>query len=249
MLADVWTVARKDWQEMLRAGGGARSGLVRLLVFPAILGIFLPLQAAGDAWVTQPEALLGYAWLPAFLVMGVIADSFAGERERHTLETLLASRLPDRSILFGKMVAAVGFGWGLTLLSLALALVTVNVAFGHGRLLLYTPAMALAATGFSFLEALLTASAGVLVSLHAPTVRHAQQTLTFGFVGVMATLYAPFLLWYGLPAARQFALFRAVAALSPTQAAVGAAVALAMGSAALLAVGARRFQRARLILE
>jgi len=248
MLADIWTVARKDWQEMLLAGGGARSGLVRLLVFPAILGIFLPLQAAGT-WVTEPEALVSYGWLPAFLVMGVIADSIAGERERHTLETLLASRLPDRGILLGKIAAAVGFGWGTTLLSLALALVTVNVAYGQGRLLLYTPAMALAATGFSFLEALLTASAGALISLHAPTVRHAQQTLTFGFVGVMAALYAPFLLWYTLPSARHFALFRAAAALGPTQAAAGAAVALAALSAALLAAAVRRFQRARLILD
>ena len=248
MLADIWTVARKDWQEMLRAGGGARSGLLRLLAFPAILGIFLPLQAAGT-WVTEPEALLSYGWLPAFLVMGVIADSFAGERERHTLETLLASRLPDRSILFGKILGAVGFGWGLTLLTLALALVTVNVAYGHGRLLLYTPAMALAATGFSFLEALVTASAGALISLHAPTVRHAQQTLTFGFLGVMAALYAPFLLWYTLPSVRQLALLKAAAALSPTQAAAAAAIALAALSGTLLAVGMRRFQRARLILD
>ena len=93
MIVDIWTVVWKEWQELLRAGGSMRSGLFRLLLLPVMLGIFLPLQARGT-WVTEPTALLGYAWVPAFLVIGLVGDSFAGERERHTLETLLASRLP-----------------------------------------------------------------------------------------------------------------------------------------------------------
>ena len=34
-----------------------------------------------------------WMWFSLLLVINVVADSFAGERERHTLETLLASRL------------------------------------------------------------------------------------------------------------------------------------------------------------
>ena len=47
----------------------------------------------------------------------MIADGIPGERERHTLETLLASRLSDRSILLGKVMAAVptaGASWSST---------------------------------------------------------------------------------------------------------------------------------------
>jgi ABC-type Na+ efflux pump permease subunit len=41
----------------------------------------------------------------------MITDSIAGERERQTLETLLASRLPDRAILLGKVAAITLLGW------------------------------------------------------------------------------------------------------------------------------------------
>ena len=71
----------------------------------AVFGVFLPLQN-GASWVTSPITMVYWAWMPLMLVTGVIADSFAGERERHTLETLLASRLPDRAILLGKVAAA-----------------------------------------------------------------------------------------------------------------------------------------------
>ncbi len=248
MLHDVWTVAWKDWQEMLRASGSVRSGWLRLLAIPAIFGIFVPLQTGSD-WVVRPEALLGNAWVPILIVLGVIADSFAGERERHTLETLLATRLSDHSILYGKIAAAVALGWGSTLLALLLALLTANVVHGHGRLLLYTPRLALAALALSFLEALLTASAGALVSLHAPTVRQAQQTLSFGAAAIFALALSPFLAWYVMPGIRQAPFLRFAAAAGPAQIAAGAALVLAALDAALLAAALARFRRARLILD
>ena len=52
------------------------------------------------------------------MVSSLVADSFAGERERHTLETLLASRLPDRAILAGKLLVPVAVAWGAALLAL-----------------------------------------------------------------------------------------------------------------------------------
>ncbi len=249
MLADIWTVAWKDWQEMLRLGGSVRSGALRLLLLPAIMGIFVPLQTGGD-WVARPEALLGNAYLPAFIALSIVADSFAGERERHTLETLLASRLSERAILLGKVAAVVSLAWGLTLLTLALALVTVNATRGQGPLVLYSPLLALAAVGLSFLEALAAAGAGVLVSLRAPTVRHAQQTLTFAYLGVTVLVYAPFLLWYLSPPLRQVRLLRTIlASAGPAEVAIAAALALAALSAALLGAAFARFRRARLILD
>jgi len=94
-----------------------------------------------------------WAWVPLFLVMGVIAYSFAGDRERHTLETLLASRLSNRAILLGKIAAAVGYALRVTLLSLAAGLVTVNVA--HGR---DSPATAGGILAVGFLGTLLAAA-------------------------------------------------------------------------------------------
>ncbi|UCH58493.1 MAG: ABC transporter permease subunit, partial [Anaerolineales bacterium] len=136
MIKDTWTIIKKEWREILLQSPGLRGGRLGLLVFIAVFGIFLPLQS-GRAWLNSPTNLLIWGWVPFLLVSGVVADSFAGERERHTLETLLASRLSDRSILAGKLLAALGYGWGITLVSLLVALVTINVVHGQGELLLF----------------------------------------------------------------------------------------------------------------
>ena len=49
------------------------------------------------------------------------------ERERHTLETLLSTRLSDHTILLGKIGATVSYAWGMTQIVLLIALVPVNI--------------------------------------------------------------------------------------------------------------------------
>jgi ABC-2 type transport system permease protein len=106
-----------------------------------------------------------------------IPDSFAGERERHTLETLLASRLSDRAILIGKIVLPIAVGWGITLVVLALSLITYNLAYWQGTFVFFALPIGLGSVTISLMLALLTAGAGVLISLRAPSVQEAQQTL------------------------------------------------------------------------
>lgn len=54
----------------------------------------------------------GYLWAPLFLIVpllvssGIAADSFAGERERKTLETLLYTPLTDLELFAGKVAGA-----------------------------------------------------------------------------------------------------------------------------------------------
>jgi ABC-type transport system involved in cytochrome c biogenesis ATPase subunit len=98
-------VAWKEWRELI--GQRGLSGKQGIVLFSVTFGILLALTN-GRAWITSPAIALAWSWVPMFLVMTVIADAFAGERERHTLETLLASRLSDGAILFGKMGAAIG---------------------------------------------------------------------------------------------------------------------------------------------
>ena len=77
---------------MLLQHGGIRSGILPMVIVPlGLLGVMLPWQM-GRAWIESPLSLAVWAWMPLMLMAGLIADSFAGERERHTLETLLASR-------------------------------------------------------------------------------------------------------------------------------------------------------------
>jgi ABC-2 type transport system permease protein len=115
--------------------------------------------------------------MPVIVVGITIPESFAGERERHTLGTLLASRLPDRAILFGKLAVAIALAWGLTLAVLLMSLATVNIAHWDGELLLYTPTIVFADLVLSFLLATLFSGAGVLISMRSETVQQASQIL------------------------------------------------------------------------
>ena len=189
MINDIYTMMGKEWKELLMQRGRMRSGIFGMLVFVGAFGVFMPITT-GSEWVTSPATLAIWSWLPFLLVGGVITDAIAGERERHTLETLLASRLPDRAILFGKIAAAVSYAWGLTILTLVLSLVTVNIVHWQGRLLTYSPLVTLGVLGFNFLIGLLAAGAGILVSLRAASVREAYQKLSIGFMLMFMPLIA-----------------------------------------------------------
>ena len=245
MLADIETMIWKEWKEYLFQRGSLRGGLLGVVIMLAVFGIFLPAQI-GLAWVESPLLLGFYSWVPVFLVIAVIADSFAGERERHTLETLLVTRLSDRAILFGKVLAAILYGWGFAMLSLLLGLVTVNVTNDHGQLVLFSPTTALAIVGLSLLEAGLATNAGVLVSLRAATMRQAQQTLS----AAMMILLFPLLFGVqAMPAEWKVRLASALATGGFGWTAFVVAVVLILINAVLVLASMARFQRARLILD
>jgi ABC-2 type transport system permease protein len=232
----------KEWKEILLGGSRGKLGL---LLFVGVFGIFLPLQM-GLAWVESPMVLAYWAWVPLFLATSVIADSFAGERERHTLEALLATHLSDRAILFGKVGAAVGYGVSMTWLSLLLGLATANLAHGHGELLLYPPTVGLGIVGLSLLGAGLAAGAGILVSLRAATVRQAQQTLS---LAIMLLLFVPMFGSQALPEEWKARLSETFMVMDTTRLVVVAVVVLAVLNAGLLAAAMMRFRRAHLILD
>ncbi|MDD5466658.1 MAG: ABC transporter permease subunit [Anaerolineales bacterium] len=245
MIADVWTVMWKEWKEFFMLRGSRRSSIVSLLVVAGVLGIFMPLQM-GHAWVESPAVLATWTWVSLYLVTFVTADSFAGERERHTLETLLASRLSDRAILLGKAGAAIGYGWGLTLIGVLLGLITVNLAYGHGELLLYSPLLGAGVLVFSLLGAGLAAGSGILVSLRAPTVRQAQQSLS---IVIMLLLFVPVFGIQALPAEWKARLAQALATADVSRIILVVAIVLFVLDLGLLLAAMARFQRARLVLE
>lgn len=250
-MGDIGTVMWKEWKEIL-AGRGLRGGLLNLLILAGVFGVFLPLQF-GRTLVESPLALLVWAWVPPFLVISVIADAFAGERERHTLETMLASRLPDTAILMGKIAAAVSYGWGISMVCLAMGLVTVNLATPGPELLLYSPLVALGMVVLSFLTASITAVMGVVLSLRAATVRQVQQVMSLTWMGLTFGIgYGARLLVGLLPRAwgeRAAEWLRGLAdSAGPGGILALVGLALALALAGLLLIGMRRFQRGRLIL-
>jgi ABC-2 type transport system permease protein len=175
MIDDILTVMWKERKSIFRYQG-SRSRFLMVLLTPVLLAIALPWQWGAD-WVRQVPSVVLSILIPVVIVGITVPDSFAGERERHTLGTLLASRLPDRAILFGKLAVSIVFAWGVTVVVLLASLVTVNLAHWQGELILYTPVVVLADISLSFLAAVLFAAAGVLISMRAKTVQQAAQLL------------------------------------------------------------------------
>jgi len=245
VIGDVLTVAWKEWRELLQVGGTVRGGRLSLAILVAVFGVFLPLQS-GAEWVQSPATVFYWGWVPLMLVGSAVADSFAGERERHTLETLLASRLPDSAILLGKVAAAISYGWGLVLVMLALSLITVNVAARTGPWLLFPWRFAVGAPLLALLGAGLAATAGVLVSLRAPTVRQAAQTLN---VGVLLLVFIPVLGMQALPDAWQVQAGAWALSVGADGLLWASALLLALLDMALLAAGFAQFRRSRLVLD
>lgn len=242
MLADMGTIIWKEGKILLQ---GESRGKLWPGIFLIAFGVFIPLQS-GTGWLETPLPLGFWLWVPPILVSTWVADSFAGERERHTLETLLASRLSDRAILFGKIGAVVGYAWGILLLAIVLGLVTVNVVHWQGSLQFYTPIVAIGGVAGSFLMALLAASAGVLVSLRAPTVRQAQQTIG---IAVFAAAWFPILGLNVLPVEWRRAAFQFFMSGDISLMLILAGSALALVDGALIAAATARFQRSKMILD
>jgi ABC-2 type transport system permease protein len=246
MITDLLTMIWKEWKEMLLQQGGIRSGIMPMVIAPlGLLGIMLPWQM-GRAWIESPLSLAVWAWMPLMLMASLIADSFAGERERHTLETLLASRLPDWAILFGKVCAVVSYGWGLTMLGVLMGLLTVNLVHGQEQLLLYSWKFTLGILALSWLGSWLAAGAGVLVSLRAATVRQAQQVL---MLAIMLLLFVPVYGFQLLPDEWRAQIARTLAAGGATRLVLLIIVALTVVDISLIIAAMARFRRARLILN
>ena len=248
MLADIFTVMTKEWKEMFLSKarvGWQRGGLASLLILVGLFGIFFPLRT-GPTWVNSPILLLLWAWIPFILVTSVVADSFAGERDRHTLETLLATRLPDRAILFGKLNAAVGYGWGFSLVTLVISLAVLNLAFGREQLLMYPSGILVGMMTWSLLVSLLGSGIGVLVSLHASSVQQAQQQLN---LGTFAVMFVPIVVFQLLPSETRAAVATALASGQVGGVVAAVAIGLLIIDVIFIALALARFQRAKLILD
>ena len=184
MIGAIRTVAWKEWKALSdQAGVRGFGGISMLIAIGLVMGVVMP-WIAGPGFLSSPLILFLYPFMGISAASSPIVDSFAGEKERRTLETLLAGPLDDRSILLGKMW--VGFAAGVaTAGALALcAVLTLNVReWGAGVVLpplwaiVGVTLMTLAAVGF-------VCTAGILASMRCSTVRQAGQRFGYFMFGV-----------------------------------------------------------------
>jgi ABC-2 type transport system permease protein len=245
-MSDVFTMIWKERKSMFRARG-RRSQTVLTIIMPILIAIYLPWQE-GQAWFHNAMSFVPMILIPFILVGITIPDSFAGERERHTLGTLLASRLSDRSILTGKIAASVLVAWSATIGILLLSAITVNALHWEGVIKFYSGTVLAADLAISLLVALLTAGAGVLISMCMDTVQSAQQSLMMILMIPLVVIQVGGVIALQSMGSRgQIKEF--FAALELGEVALVVAVALLIIDLVLLVGAFASFRRARLILS
>ena len=97
MIRESLIVLRKELAEMFGDWHSAYGALIQAAILIAICGVVVPADKP-VVWLDPGQLALLYGAFPAVLAATFAADSFAGERERKTLETLLATPLSETAI-------------------------------------------------------------------------------------------------------------------------------------------------------
>jgi ABC-2 type transport system permease protein len=252
-VTDILTVARKELREII-GGGSGRKGLIREIFFVFLFGVFFPLSQA-EAWRSGAVPTVFVFMIPLFLAGPYIADTFAGERERKTLETLLATRLPDSSIYLGKILAVCTYAWAVTQLILLASLIALNLAgggaaegAGSGRWFVYPTPVWVGALAGSYASALFISGIGTFISLRSETVRSAHQAMMLPlFVLIFGGSFGLGALWRALPTDTQASIAMWASGISGLEAILGIVTMLLLVDLFLLRLGVRRFRRSKLI--
>jgi ABC-2 type transport system permease protein len=241
-MGDVMTIVWKEIKEQGFRGG--RRGKAGLIIFFGIFGVLFPLQW-GTGWVTGLSGIILISWMPLLYASGVLADAVAGERERHTLDTLLATRLPGTAILGGKMAAGVIIACMYSWIIAVSGLIVTNIAFWNGKILMYPPAVLAAIILFPVLTAGFSGGITVHFSIRAETARDAQQFVSIGII----VLFLPFLIFNFLNNRSQEQIITFLSGISWETVPVIAALILLVLDLLLFFTAAGRFTRENLSLE
>ncbi|NJL04652.1 MAG: ABC transporter permease subunit [Chloroflexaceae bacterium] len=186
-------ILRREVREMVGDWRIVAPMLILSLLLPFIMAfaalfVIRFIDEDGFARLLLPFALVITGFIPASFTIITALESFVGERERNTLESLLAMPLSDRHLYISKFMAAlvpplIASFTSMTLFCLALWLTNAPAfaeIFPLGRLLLlYSLIVVLAIT--------LVAGA-VVISSHTSTIRAANLMSSFILLPVIAVL-------------------------------------------------------------
>lgn len=249
MSDDIGTVMWKELTE-LRAGRGGPRTNVSIVLATLFVSVVIPFSAGRANFGGMAVMAIGLM-VAGMWVLTSVPDSFAGERDHHTIETLLATRLPDEAILAGKLLASVVVATALGTVALVLAVVASDVGtvvHGKGGDALSVPWLQLGlGVVLTVLVASLLGSVGILVALRASSAMAAMRELG---LGLAALVIAGSLGIQALPKGASSDLADVAAkigSLSPWLLALGATVVFVVLNAALFAVARARFTRPKLV--
>lgn len=140
-----------------------------------------------------------YFFAPFFLIIPLMAssviasDSFAGEKERKTIEALLATPLSDSELFFGKMLVSFVPSMIVTFISFSIYSITVDLfsfTIFNGRLLLPNLDWILLIFGLAPTLALASIGLTVMISAKVKGFREAQQISAILLIPILAMVFA-----------------------------------------------------------
>ena len=173
------------------------TGFVELMLKNLPGGVQARLAGMTEAQVMTYVMLL-YFFAPFFLIIPLMAssviasDSFAGEKERKTIEALLATPITDGELFMGKVLVSFVPSMLVTAASFAIYTATVDLlTYGmFGRLLLPNLNWALLILGLAPTVALASIGLTVMISARVKGFREAQQISAVLVVPILVMLFA-----------------------------------------------------------
>lgn len=178
ILAVVW----KECREAVQFDEGFHSTGLRF-VGVILFGVLLSWRLGSDYghdWSTVGVL----AQLAMFAALPMTPDSFAGERERHTLETLLATSVTTGEVFIGKYAAIVGLALVVVCANAATGVVFALLRFGPDALSI-DGTMIVAGIVIGTLAAAVVGGITILISVRSPSVRSASQRSAYILVAIL----------------------------------------------------------------
>lgn len=161
------------------------------MVFPVLLVIVLKiihpyLQVLDSRIIVERMVLFGamlVGFLPTCFSLILALESFVGEKERNTLETLFSLPISDLELFLGKFLAVLLPSGGAGVISLAVFVTGVWIVMGFGVATDFFVLMIL----LSFVETLVMIAGAVLVSSHTSSIRAANLLSMFIIIPISVT--------------------------------------------------------------
>ncbi|GAC1650390.1 MAG: hypothetical protein NVS4B8_24610 [Herpetosiphon sp.] len=161
--------------------------VVPMLIEGALLFLLAYLQDNHSVVRLIPFAVLLCGFLPAsFSLIGAL-ESFVGEKERNTLESLLAMPIGDQELYLGKLIAALASPLISSVMAMLTFILFTLAAFPSVVVNALTPTLLIEMVLLVMVKCVVMVSAAVIISTHTTTTRAANLMASLILVP-MATL-------------------------------------------------------------
>lgn len=241
MLHDIMTIF---WKEMtsLRRIYRKLSSYLSTAMYVMFFGIF-PAYFLKEDFLTSPLTLFFLSLATLSIGAGMATLAFAGERENHTMETLLASRLSDSAILLGKMLSYTVYAWGYVPLCIVAGWMTVMLITHTPQS--YDPKILLGGNLVGLLVAWFSTNVGILASLRSATVKEAGRKIK----GIYLLFMLPYFGLNFMPETNRMDLLSALSQVNLWLILIGVMSILIVLNSTCFYIANQQFKRKQMILD